>query len=261
MERGTRRGRRRSVACVSESLCVGTCAVGFGFVLTPCPGGTYDQGDVVTWNPTSSAASISFATISDVGLSGVWCGPTGVCFAGSEGKLLVSADPAGGAGAWSVSYVDPNPNAVIAAVGCATAFCIAVDSTGQATVGTQLTSSQIQTLLRGQLVPTGRAARIGALVRHHTYTLRFHAATAGRLRISWYACRHCSPAAAKRKVRVAGGARTYASATELRVRLTLTRRGKRLLKASRRLQITAVASFTPTGQPAITATSSFRLRR
>ncbi len=267
-----------AVSCVG--VCVGTCVAGFGYVLTPCPG-SYDAADLVTWDPASNQggdnSSIRYATFPGSEFSGVWCesslaplvsSVTSACFAAQWGQLLVSNDPTGGVGAWSVTYVDPGE---ITGVACAAAFCVVVDAAGQATVGVAtvgpptvgptLTSSQIQALLRRQLVPMGRAARIRALVRHDSYTLHLNAATAGRLRISWYACRRCSPAAARRKVKVASGARTYSGATTLRIRLRLTRRGKQLLRASRRLQITAVAGFTPSGEPAITATRSFRLRR
>jgi hypothetical protein len=50
----------------------------------------------------------------------------------------------------------------------------------------QVTSAQIAALLAGQLTPSGRAAKIAALLKHGGWTVAFRALEAGTATIGWY---------------------------------------------------------------------------
>lgn len=255
-----------AVSCASGSTCVGTCVVGFGYVVGPCVGDSYGAGDVVTWDPTAAHSgdnsSVSYATVSKPELSGVWCASTSLCFAADKsGDLFASGDPTGGASAWPRSRVDHAADGAITGVACPPGFCVAVDAAGNTIIGTPLTRSQLKTLLRRQLVPRGKSSRIGALIRHGGYSLHVRAATAGRLQMTWYASPDRFAHAGGRKLKVASGSRSYASTARLRIRVRLTRSGKRLLKRSRRLQVTVATSFTPTGERSIHTSMRFIVHR
>ncbi len=58
---------------------------------------------------------------------------------------------------------------------------------------------------------------------------------------------------------VAAGMARFTTARTLTIKITLTSAGKRLLKRSRHLALTASATFTPPGQAAVRATVRFTL--
>ena len=62
-------------------------------------------------------------------------------------------------------------------------------------------------------------------------------------------------------VLMARGRAMFDSATGATIRLKLTAAGRRLLKHSKRITVTAKATFTPAGAAAVTATRTFKLRR
>jgi hypothetical protein len=92
---------------------------------------------------------------------------------------------------------------------------------------------------------------IGQLLKNDADTIAFSAPGPGRLAIGIY--RASKP--------VATAAVIFRSARKLKVRITLTGTGRRLLEASSHLRLTAKATFTPVGGTTTTATSSATLRR
>lgn len=89
------------------------------------------------------------------------------------------------------------------------------------------------------LRPHGPRGRIGQLVRHSGYTVRFDAPEPGRLAIAWY---HTS---ARRRLLVAHAALTLRRAGPATVTIQLTSPGRPLLRHAHHLRLTAEASFTP----------------
>jgi hypothetical protein len=141
-----------------------------------------------------------------------------------------------------------------------------VGSPGGGVLGSTTASvgaTQIQALLRRQLTPTGKAAKIAALLKTGGLTVTFQAPEPGTVAIAWYQL----PAGAKlsnakaRPVLVASGQITFSKAGTLKIKLKLTAAGRRLLKHSKRLKLTASGKFTPPGETAVTATKVFVLRR
>jgi hypothetical protein len=140
-----------SVSCPSESLCVATGALDtIAFSRTP----TGDAGSWHVVNPTYDepkqscleeegvpAASCSFPRGA---IDAVSCASEALCVAvGYEGSVFTSTDPAGGAGAWSVSDVNtPGSGTHLTAVSCPSAsLCVAVSGGNGAAAGRVLTSS------------------------------------------------------------------------------------------------------------------------
>jgi hypothetical protein len=130
----------------------------------------------------------------------------------------------------------------------------ASSATTAAVRGTHVTPAEIAVVLRRQIVPTGQAARIPALLVRGDTVLAFTALEAGRAVVDWYL-----PATGGSPVLVAQGGRTFAGpqATTLDVRLTTA--GRRALDATKTARLRARASFTPRGTKTVTATTTFVL--
>jgi len=127
-----------------------------------------------------------------------------------------------------------------------------------------LTVAAIRASLLAQLAPSGKAAKLGAVLRKKGYSYPFTVFTAGRLTVDWYYLprgAHLSKAAKKKPkpVLVAGGAVSFAHAGTMTVVVRLTRRGQALLRHTGTLS--AKATFKPTGASAISAVKRFVLRR
>ena len=120
-----------------------------------------------------------------------------------------------------------------------------------------------------QLTPTGKAARIGALLKNGLFKQQFKAPEAGTAVVKWY---YLAPGAkfagaklAKKKapspVLVASGSVTFHTAGTAAVKLRLTPAGRRLLRQSRRIRLIATCAFTPVGAAAIVTSGTFQLSR
>ncbi len=126
-------------------------------------------------------------------------------------------------------------------------------------------AAQLRGSLAGQLVPGGKAARIGAILKAGGYKSTFNALTAGVVQIGWYLVpqgAHLTATKHKPKpVLVASGRVSFPKAGSGKLRLKLTGAGKRLLKHSRTLKLTAKGTFTPTGKTGVRATKTFKLKK
>jgi hypothetical protein len=144
--------------------------------------------------------------------------------------------------------------------------CLQGANAGGPTSGTGTgtpTSVQLKAALLAALAPSGRGARIAALLRRG-YSDRFHALTAGRVSISWYFVPKGAHLANTRRptpVLVATGARGIAAAGTTTVRIALTAKGRRMLAHAGRLRLTARGAFTPRGGHTVIALKSFTLKR
>jgi hypothetical protein len=126
---------------------------------------------------------------------------------------------------------------------------------GHGSPGSHPTAAQIRALLRAQIAPHGRAARIGALLAHG-YALRFRALTAGTAVVEWY-----RPQKGGKPVLIASGRRTFAAAGTATIAIALTAAGRTELLHAKHLVLAALGTFTRAGAPAVTATRLFLLRR
>ena len=90
----------------------------------------------------------------------------------------------------------------------------------------------------------------------------FSAPSAGHLVISWYLVpKGAHLAKAKKPVLVATASVTFHHAGKAKVKITLTAKGRRLLKGAKHLKLTAKGSFTPAGGSKTSTTRAINLKR
>jgi hypothetical protein len=134
---------------------------------------------------------------------------------------------------------------------------------GEGTAG--ISSAQIAALLAGQITPSGKAAKIAALLRRGGFTVTARALEAGTAVIDWYEVPSGAKLAQHMKampILVASGRRTFAAAGTATIKVKLTGAGRRALKHKKQLKLTALGTFTPGREvPPITATGTFVLKR
>jgi len=159
-------------------------------------------------------------------------------------------------------------NGQLTSVSCTSAsFCAAVNENGDAVIY-GVSSAQIMALAR-QLTPTGKAARIAALLKNGGFSFAFKAPAAGKAALDWYqlpAGAHLAKNAKPKPVLVATGHLSFRRAGTATMKIKLTAAGKRLLKHAqlthaKRLKLTAEAIFTPTHKTPVVAVKTFTLKR
>jgi len=130
-------------------------------------------------------------------------------------------------------------------------------------------AGDVAALFAKQLVPGGKAARIGALLKNGFFKQRFKAPEAGMAVIKWYylppgaklaGAKHAKKAAPT-PVLVASGSVTFHAAGTAAVKLRLTGAGRRLLGHSKRVRLTATCAFTPVGGAPVVTSGTFQLSR
>jgi hypothetical protein len=127
------------------------------------------------------------------------------------------------------------------------------------------TVARLKAHLLKHLAPSGKAARISALLRTRSYTFAFRTLGSGRIRIDWYYLRPGAsiktPDRKPKPVLVAAGAARFAGGTTVKLTIKLASVGRRLLARANSLKITARGTYTPTANHPTTATKRFTLRR
>jgi len=127
-----------------------------------------------------------------------------------------------------------------------------------------LSVAQLAGLLTPQLVPSGKAAKIGELLRHGGLAVTFKAPEAGTLAVQWYYLPSGAKLAKQAKVKpvlVASGRQTFSGAGAGKLKLTLTAQGRRLLRHAHKLMLSAKAVFRPQGDPVVSVKRGFQVRR
>ena len=137
------------------------------------------------------------------------------------------------------------------------------DAVGAAPFGSDIftnpiTDAQIAALLSSQILPTGKLARIRALVKNHGYTMSLRALEAGKLVVRWYSVVH-----GRARTLLATASTDYAAAGVTSVKIALSNAGLKLLRKARSAAVRIVEAFTPaaSGSHAVTATRNTTLRR
>jgi subtilisin-like proprotein convertase family protein len=127
-----------------------------------------------------------------------------------------------------------------------------------------VTATQNAALLAGQLTPSGKTAKIAALLRRGECTVALRALEAGTAVIDWYDVPPGAQLARNRKAKpilIASGGRRFAAAGTAIIKIKLTAAGKSVLKHVTRIELTALSTFTPAGKAPITATGTFVLKQ
>jgi lysophospholipase L1-like esterase len=125
-------------------------------------------------------------------------------------------------------------------------------------------AAQIKKSLSAALVPHGKSAKIDAILRAGGYTVSFRALAPGDAEIRWYVVpphAHLTMGKNRKPVLIATGKRRFLNAGTHNLKLKLAPAGKRLLRHSRSIRLTARGTFTPTGKHASVATTTFALAR
>lgn len=229
-----------SVSCPSSTFCV---AVSDEASSTKSSAAFIYNG--TTWSPPDNIDTNSLASVSC--LTSTFC---------------IAIDEAGNALSYPAPPSEEHPNGGGGSGGSSggsTSSSTTTPSSGSPAV---ISSAQIASLLAGQLVPTGKAAHIRALLKSGGISLNIKALEAGAETIAWYKlppgaklAKHSNP------ILVASGRISFTTAGTARVTLKLTPGGKHLLKHVKRLKITARGTFTPIGGAPVAATRVFVLNR
>jgi hypothetical protein len=121
-------------------------------------------------------------------------------------------------------------------------------------------ASSLASGLGKALVPRDTALTVAIELQTRGYELPFHAPTPGRVTIVWYLGSHPKLTGSRPGlVRVAAGSTHFRVARKGQITIKPTRRGRRLVRRSRSLSITAVAMFTPEESEPVSATKVFKL--
>lgn len=125
-------------------------------------------------------------------------------------------------------------------------------------------AGQIRSLLERELAPSGKGARIGAIVRSGGATFDFKALETGTAVIEWFRV----PAGAKlsrkskpQPVLVGSGLLTFSKPGTRKMAIRLSSEGRQLLQKSKTVRLTALGNFTAKGRPAVGARKTFVLAR
>ena len=116
--------------------------------------------------------------------------------------------------------------------------------------------------LKKQISPAGAASHIRAVLKAGGYAYAFKALTAGTAIISWYQVpsgAHLT-GAKPTPVLIARGRMSFTAAGTATLKVKLTAAGRKLLKHAHHAQLSAKATFTPTGKEAVEAIKRFTLR-
>jgi hypothetical protein len=244
-----------SVSCASSSFCA---AVGV-------------FGTAVTSNdPTGGESAWTVNTIgtAENNLSGVSCVSEVFCLAvDQEGNVMVGA-PSSETPAPKEEEKHTGGSGTTGGSGSSTGSTASTGSSGSTSSGSGTTatisSAQIAALLGQQLVPSGKAATIGALLKDGGLTMSFKALEAGTLVVGWYEV----PAGAKltkhskaKAVLVASGQMTFTGAGTEKIKVKLTAAGRRLLKHTKQVRLEVKGVFTLSGKAPVSTTTGFVLKR
>jgi hypothetical protein len=130
-------------------------------------------------------------------------------------------------------------------------------------VAASISASQIAALLRREITPTGKSAKIATLLKTSGFTINFKALEAGDVVVDWYqlppGAKLASKAGAK-PILVASGRMHFSRARTAKIKVKLTTAGQTMLKKTKSLKLTAKGTFTPTGKAPVSATKTFVLR-
>jgi hypothetical protein len=176
----------------------------------------------------------------------------------------VSATNPGGTGKGSDQTFTTAPTLIIPALGGGTSGEGASPGEGSSGGSSGVKSARIAALLAGQLTPSGKTAKIAALLKSGAFTVAFKALEAGTVVIDWYQIPPGARLAKKARpkpVLVASGEMTFSAARTATVKIRLTAKGKQLLKHAKHIKLTAKGTFTPTGKAPVTALRTFVLKR
>jgi hypothetical protein len=232
----------------------------------------------LTFDPTTATAtSAGTVRLGSEFFSLLACAAVSQCsvvegVAASVHPTLQTFDPISGSAA---SPVDVVPLA--ADMACpSTSLCVIVTYEGKVlgydpstgahrTIGTVSSASggSAAAVLGSALVPSGAAATIGAILNAGAYPATVSAPGPGTAGVTWYYVPPGAHVASTRKpIVVASGTKTFKKAGKAKLRITLSRTGRKLLKAAKKsIALTSKGTFTPKRGKRVSSKRTFKLKR
>jgi hypothetical protein len=206
---------------------------------------TISTGTSYTLTPADVGHTIR---VREKAINGAGEGPS----AFSAPTAIVSAAPLPPEGVLSVFPIGGGPSAPAPVV---------ASSGVQSSTSSAPNASQLRSLLAHLLAPSGRNAKIGALLKHGGFVYSFNALSAGQLSVSWYFLPKGAHLARAKPVLAASGKVSSASAGAAKLTLKLTAKGRGLLVRATRLNLTAKGVLATQEEAAVGETKPFTLKR
>jgi hypothetical protein len=115
-------------------------------------------------------------------------------------------------------------------------------------------SAQVKAAVSKVLKPSGKAAKLKAILKARGYSFSFTAPSGGKLVIDWFAT------VKGKQILVASASVVIHAAGKVTVKLKLSSKGRGLLKAAKTVKIATKATFTPTGGTPTESTKTTTLK-
>jgi hypothetical protein len=120
---------------------------------------------------------------------------------------------------------------------------------------------ELAAALAQALAVSGKAARIAAILKAGGFVAPFAAPSAGQAAIAWFLVPKGARLAAAKPVVVAKGAKRISRAGKVKVKIRLSKKGRALLKRSKKVKLVARATFTPRSGAKVTKKRTITLKR
>ena len=194
--------------------------------------------------------------------SGAWYGASPISFGYQWERCNPSCSAIAGATSSSYTLAAADKGAKIAATVTAANDSGSTQATSGQVGPVAPSSGQVRAALVKALAAAGPAAKLGQLLKQGGLVASINAPSAGRLRIGWYLVpKGAHLTKATQPTLVATGRAALKQAGKAKVKIALTRKGRKLLKPAKRIKLTAKGSFTPTGAATTTTTRAITLKR
>jgi hypothetical protein len=194
--------------------------------------------------------------------SGTWYGASPISFSYQWQRCNPSCSAIGGATSSSYTLAVADTGAKIAATVTATNDSGSTQAASNQVGPVAPSSGQVKAALVKALAAAGPGAKLGQLLKRGGLVASINAPSAGQLLISWYLVpKGAHLTNAKQPMLVATGRAALKHAGKVKVKIALTRKGRKLLKPAMRIKLTAKGSFTPTGAATTTTTRAITLKR
>ncbi len=194
--------------------------------------------------------------------SGAWYGASPISFGYQWERCNPSCSAIAGATSSSYTLAAADKGAKIAATVTAANDSGSTQAKSGQVGPVAPSSGQVKAALVKALAAAGPAAKVGQLLKQGGLVASINAPSAGRLLIGWYLVpKGAHLTKAKQPTLVATGRAALKQAGKAKVKIALTRKGRKLLKPAKRIKLTAKGSFTPTGAATTTTTRAITLKR